>query len=135
MWSLTHPDDNGVLRGIAKGFSLNRCSSYATVATFDCHYICRQLYSLAAWFSLKEQAALWSGPHHDFAMQIANEQTVLGKFDNVEFSHFGVTSRFYKRDDRYGREQRFEHCERGRELLPDRVLQVRFIGSWTIAVD
>jgi Tfp pilus assembly protein PilF len=31
-------------------------------------------------------------------MQVANEQTVLGDFNDAEFTHFGVTSTFYKKD-------------------------------------
>lgn len=44
---------------------------------------------------------LWSGSHHDLAMQEANEQTVLGDFDNATFTHAGVTSRFYKKDGKF----------------------------------
>ena len=45
-----------------------------------------------------EQDALWSGSHHDLAMQPASEQTVSGNFDNVSLNHFGVTSTFFRRD-------------------------------------
>jgi hypothetical protein len=38
----------------------------------------------------------WLGSHHDLAMQEANEKTVLGDFNDATFSHFDVTSRFYK---------------------------------------
>ena len=48
-----------------------------------------------------EQAAAWGGSHHDQAMQPANEATVLGDFSDVTFVDFGVTSRFFKRDDAY----------------------------------
>ena len=41
------------------------------------------------------------GSHHDDAMDHANEHTVLGDFDDAEFVHKGVTSRFYRKDDRY----------------------------------
>jgi cytochrome c551/c552 len=30
-----------------------------------------------------EQVALWSGSHHDLAMQPASDETVLGDFDNA----------------------------------------------------
>jgi len=43
----------------------------------------------------------WRGSHHDLAMDEANEQTVLGNFDNAVFENFGVRSRFYRRDGRY----------------------------------
>ncbi len=40
----------------------------------------------------------WRGSHHDQAMQPATEATVLGDFGNAEFTHHGVTSRFFTRD-------------------------------------
>ena len=43
----------------------------------------------------------WRDSHHDLAMQPAIADTVLGDFDDVEFSHFGVTSRFFRRDGRF----------------------------------
>lgn len=43
----------------------------------------------------------WQGSHHDLAMQPANADTVLGDFDDVLFEYRGVTTRFYRRDDRY----------------------------------
>ena len=46
----------------------------------------------------QEAYRAWSGSHHDLAMQVASEETVLGDFDDSTFTHFGVTSRFYQRD-------------------------------------
>ena len=43
----------------------------------------------------------WLGSHHDNAMDHANEQSVLGDFNDTEFTYDGVTSRFYKRDGKY----------------------------------
>ena len=43
----------------------------------------------------------WEGSNHDQAMAEANEQTVLGDFDDAVFEHRSVTSRFYRRDGRY----------------------------------
>ena len=43
----------------------------------------------------------WLGSHHDNAMDHANEQTVLGDFDDAEFDYDGVTSRFYRKGERY----------------------------------
>ena len=42
----------------------------------------------------------WQGSHHDLAMDIANELTVLGDFDNVVYAdpHNNVVSRFFRRD-------------------------------------
>ncbi len=43
----------------------------------------------------------WVGSHHEQAMKEANEQTVLGDFSGVTFEHFGVTSRFFKKDGKF----------------------------------
>ena len=43
----------------------------------------------------------WKGSHHDKAMQIAIDTTILGDFDNVKFTSQGVTSHFFKRDSEY----------------------------------
>ncbi|MEW4924818.1 tetratricopeptide repeat protein [Algibacter sp. 2305UL17-15] len=49
----------------------------------------------------KEQFKEWKGSHHDKAMQIALDSTVLGDFNNVKFTSQGVTSRFYKKENNY----------------------------------
>ncbi|BBA37062.1 uncharacterized protein sS8_5140 [Methylocaldum marinum] len=48
-----------------------------------------------------EQAKAWAGSHHDLAMQPATPATVLGDFRGVRFDYFGVTSRFFRRGDRF----------------------------------
>ncbi|MDH3871769.1 MAG: multiheme c-type cytochrome, partial [Gammaproteobacteria bacterium] len=48
-----------------------------------------------------EQASLWSGSHHDLAMQPATGKTVLGSFANTSLMNFGVTSTFFKEDDKF----------------------------------
>jgi tetratricopeptide (TPR) repeat protein len=54
----------------------------------------------------KEAYEKWQGSHHDLAMDIATEETVLGDFDDSMFSHKGVTSRFTRRDGKF-----FVHTE------------------------
>ena len=49
----------------------------------------------------KEQHELFHGSHHDLAMDVANEQTVLANFDGSEIEHYGVTSTTFKSGDRY----------------------------------
>jgi len=39
---------------------------------------------------------LWKGSHHDLAMQIANDTTVLGNFDNYNTTIDGVEYLFFK---------------------------------------
>jgi Flp pilus assembly protein TadD len=48
-----------------------------------------------------EEDRRWEGSHHDLAMQEATEKTVLGNFANTSFTHYGVTSRFFKRDGKF----------------------------------
>ena len=40
----------------------------------------------------------WNGSHHQLAMQPATEETVLGDFDDATYNHFGIKSRFFKKD-------------------------------------
>lgn len=47
------------------------------------------------------EGKLWTGSHHDLAMQPADASTVLGNFDNASFSKDGVTSTFSRRDGGY----------------------------------
>jgi len=49
----------------------------------------------------RQQYELWQGSHHDLAMDIATDATVLGDFDNAELQHFDVTSRFYRQDGKF----------------------------------
>jgi len=48
-----------------------------------------------------EEADAWRGSHHDLAMQPANDETVLGDFDDREFGFAGVASSFFRRDDAF----------------------------------
>ncbi len=43
----------------------------------------------------------WKDSHHQLAMAVASDETILGDFADAEFRHFGVTTRFYKKDGRY----------------------------------
>ena len=40
----------------------------------------------------QDQADLWAGSHHDLAMQVASVDTVLGDFNDSEFTHPCVAS-------------------------------------------
>ena len=48
-----------------------------------------------------DQFESWQDSHHALAMQVANDDTVVGDFSGVEFSYFDSTSTFFKRDDRF----------------------------------
>lgn len=43
----------------------------------------------------------YTGSHHDLAMEIATDETVLGDFDNLTIIHLGDAVKFYKKDERY----------------------------------
>jgi predicted CXXCH cytochrome family protein len=41
------------------------------------------------------------GSHHDLAMDRATDSTVLGDFNDAELTHYGVTSRMFRRDGKF----------------------------------
>jgi tetratricopeptide (TPR) repeat protein len=49
----------------------------------------------------QQQYILWQGSHHDHSMQVVNDETVLGDFNDTEFAYFDVTSKFYEKDGKY----------------------------------
>jgi len=56
--------------------------------------------SVCAECHAKEESA-WRGSHHDLAMQVADEKSVLGNFANARFAYAGVTSTFSRRDGKF----------------------------------
>ncbi len=49
----------------------------------------------------QQEAEAFHGSHHDLAMDDATDETVRGNFDDQTLTHFGITSRFFKRDGRF----------------------------------
>lgn len=47
------------------------------------------------------QVDQWHGSHHDRAMELPSEESMLGDFDDSSFTRFGVTSSFFRRDGKY----------------------------------
>jgi len=47
------------------------------------------------------QNSAWTGSHHDLAMQIADETTVLGDFGHTTFDYYGSETLFYKDGGRF----------------------------------
>jgi tetratricopeptide (TPR) repeat protein len=43
----------------------------------------------------------WQNSHHDHAMDVANDATVLGDFNDAVFDFHGVKSRFYRKDKQF----------------------------------
>jgi len=48
-----------------------------------------------------QEEARWRGSHHELAMQVADATTVLGDFGGRRFTYHGVTSTFYRKNDRF----------------------------------
>ncbi len=49
----------------------------------------------------EREANAWQGSHHDLAMARADATSVLGDFDDAEFTYNRVTSRFFRRDGKF----------------------------------
>ncbi len=49
----------------------------------------------------QDAANVWKQSHHAEAMAAPSEHTVRGNFDNTQFKHQGLTTRFFRRGDRY----------------------------------
>ena len=49
----------------------------------------------------QQQGHLFEGSHHDLAMDLATPETVLGDFSDKTLEHHGVTSRMFRRDEKY----------------------------------
>jgi Flp pilus assembly protein TadD len=48
-----------------------------------------------------EEMERWRGSHHDLAMQPATPETVRGDFRDARFTYYGVTSHFFRQNDRF----------------------------------
>ena len=46
----------------------------------------------------RDEYQLWQGSHHEQAMQVASEDTVLGDFSDVEFEYFDTKTLFFRDD-------------------------------------
>jgi predicted CXXCH cytochrome family protein len=49
----------------------------------------------------QSEARLWQFSHHKLAMDHATDKSVLGDFNGASFDHYGVHSRFFRRDGKY----------------------------------
>jgi predicted CXXCH cytochrome family protein len=47
------------------------------------------------------EAELWRGSHHKLAMDHATDKSVLGDFADASFDHYGVRSRFFRKDGKF----------------------------------
>ena len=72
-------------------------TSVQAIAQEDAEYVGRDVCTQCH----AEQVKLWTGSHHDLAMQHANDETVLADFSSTKFTYAGITSTFYKKNDKY----------------------------------
>jgi predicted CXXCH cytochrome family protein len=49
----------------------------------------------------QKEYRLWKGSDHDSAMAVASDTSVVGDFNNAEFTVNGITTKFYKRGGRF----------------------------------
>jgi tetratricopeptide (TPR) repeat protein len=49
----------------------------------------------------KDQLDQWKGSDHDLAMQVPDDRSVKGDFNNATFEYHGIVSRFHKKDGAY----------------------------------
>ncbi len=49
----------------------------------------------------QQQGDEWEGSHHDLAMDVATDATVLGDFDDAEIVHHGVKSRLFRDGEKF----------------------------------
>ena len=61
----------------------------------------------------EQEANLWKGSDHDWAMDYPNEKTVLGNFDNQTLEHHGMTTRMFREGDKYFMETEGPDGKRG----------------------
>ena len=71
----------------------NASEDHSEKATYTGRESCKDCHEM--------QYDLYTGSDHDKAMQPATEENVLGNFNNISFTHFGVTSRFYMKENKY----------------------------------
>jgi predicted CXXCH cytochrome family protein len=88
-----------VLAAASVGFGSWSYRATGRSQTYSATFVGRQ--SCAACHA--EQTHRFTGSHHDLAMDPANDETVVdpSAFDDREFTHFGVTSKFFRRDGKY----------------------------------
>ena len=49
----------------------------------------------------QESHEKWMESHHYHAMELPNEETVRADFNNSTFENYGVTSRFFREDEKF----------------------------------
>ena len=79
--------------------SENKKEAYSEISKTSTHYIDGYTGDEACIKCHQTEVDLWKGSHHDLAMQIANDETVLGDFNNAEATIDGVQYLFFKKEN------------------------------------
>jgi len=72
----------------------------------------------------RQEYLKWRNSDHRHAMAVASNKTVRGNFDNAVFEHHGVTSRFYRKKDRF-----FVHTQGPGGVMGD--FEIKYTFGWT----
>lgn len=64
-----------------KPFDLSQATYVGQASCIKCH---------------ANESEKWTNSHHDLAMQVATDETVLANFDKAELTHHGITSRMFR---------------------------------------
>ena len=78
---------------LLRGGGTDEIASDGPVATFVGRESCKPCHEL--------EYSTWAGSDHDRAMDVATTETVLGDFNDVEFTSHSITSRFFRSDGRF----------------------------------
>ncbi|MCI0517507.1 MAG: tetratricopeptide repeat protein [Woeseiaceae bacterium] len=79
-------DPEPQLSGIPVDHSIPAATFAGSPACGECH---------------QEEYRRWTGSHHQLAMQVASDGTVLADFDNGKFDYFGRITKFTRQSDDY----------------------------------
>jgi tetratricopeptide (TPR) repeat protein len=82
-----------VITAFAALYSFNVQATAQTTAEYSGQATCTECHA--------EQVRLWRGSHHDLAMQHASDETVLADFSGTSFTYAGITSTFYKKNNKF----------------------------------
>lgn len=65
----------------SKPFDLSKATYVGQASCVKCH---------------ARESEKWTNSHHDLAMQLATDETVVANFDSAELKHHGITSRMFR---------------------------------------
>jgi len=94
-----------------------------SVATFVGSQICTGCH--------QAEAKLWNTSQHKVAMQHVTDKTVLGNFNDASFDHYGVHSRFFRKDRKFLVETDGPDGQRWFHIFPNEEIKHDDVLHWT----